>query len=68
MFAISTKTGFVAGFSQQHQCVQTTTHTEYVKTFHTEHLAKRFIASYANAGYGFADKDAIIVELTSAGV
>ncbi len=51
----------VAGFSEEHQLVQYAGTPSYVKVFHDEASAQRFIDKYADAGYGLAAVDARVM-------
>ena len=61
-FAISVPGGFVAGYSDEHLCVQ---HSDksHAKQFATRSEAQRFIDEYGDAGFGLTKKSASIVEL-----
>lgn len=59
---------YVTGFSKMHQIVQTTSsnascNLDFAKDFKTEAKAKKFVESYADAGYGLCSSNLKIVKL-----
>jgi hypothetical protein len=55
--------GVVAGFSEEHQIVQTTQDVNYVMTFDSYHHARMWKETYADQGYGLVSEEVMIVEV-----
>lgn len=54
---------WVAGFNSQYQVVTRTDRHEYIKIFSSRKSAEKFIAKYADAGYGLLSYNTSIVSL-----
>ena len=55
---------FVAGFSHEHQVVQTTDSPETAKTFKTHTAARKWLISHSDCGYGISSADFRVSTIT----